>query len=80
MKLRLANKKSFTCNGWGCGKYEGEGTFIRNSGCKILRKTEQLEDHGADNTVLLILILERLGGKCKLYVSHMKRCEFLRRG
>jgi len=70
MKLRLANKKSFTYNGWGCGKYEGEGTFIQKSGGKILRKTEQLEDQGADNTILLTLILERLGGKCKLNVSY----------
>ena len=29
MKLRLANKKVFTYNGWGCGKYEEEGTFYR---------------------------------------------------
>jgi len=35
-----------------------------------LRKTEQLEDQGVDNTILLILILERLGGKWKLNVSH----------
>jgi hypothetical protein len=33
-------------NGWGCGKYEGEGTFTENSGGKILRETEQLEVHG----------------------------------
>jgi len=35
-----------------------------------LRKTEQLEDQGVNNTVLLTLILDRLGGKCKLNVSH----------
>jgi len=57
-------------NGWGCGKYEGQGTFIQNSGGKILRKTEQLEDQGVDNAILLTLILKRLDGKCKLNVSH----------
>jgi hypothetical protein len=70
MKLKLANKKRFTYNLWGCGKFEGEGTFIQNCGGKIVRKTEQLEDQGFDNTVLLTLILERLSGKCKLNVSH----------
>jgi hypothetical protein len=70
MKLRLANEKRFTYKGWGCGKCEGEGTFIQNSGGKILRKTEQLEDQGVDNTILLKSILERLGGKYKLNVSY----------
>lgn len=57
----LANKKRFTYKGWGCGKYDGEGTFIQKSGGKILRKTEQLEDQGADNTILLTLIFREVG-------------------
>jgi hypothetical protein len=46
------------------------GILIQNSGGKILKKTEQLEDQGVDNTILLTLVSKRVVGKCKLNVFH----------
>jgi hypothetical protein len=66
----LENKKIFAYDGCGYDKYEGEGTFIEKSSGKILKRAEQFVDQDDHDTTLLTLMLERLGGKCKLNASH----------